>query len=126
MTACGSAWYRSGMIGPIGILLLFTSALLIAVADALIKKVSASGSLFAALLDPWMLVICLLYFIQIVIVTYIFIQKGELAVYGNLFIIFYSVMMILLGIFAFGENITFWQGVGIVLALGGAVLINGF
>lgn len=113
------------MIGTVGILLLFISALLIAIADALIKRVSASGSLLAALLDPWMLVIAALYAIQIIIVTYIFIQKGELAVYGNLFIIFYSVTMVLLGILAFGEHLTIWQGAGIALALIGAVLING-
>jgi len=102
----------------------FASALLIAVADALIKKTGNSTTFLSATLSPWMLLICILYFIQILLALYIFINKGELALYANIFIVFYSILMVLLGIFAFKEHLTFVQGIGIVLALTGALLLN--
>ena len=114
----------SGMIGATGIIAMFASALLIAIADGLIKKTSASGTLLSVVLNPWMVLILVLYFIQILLAAYVFIHKGELAVYGNIFIVFYSILMVLIGIIAFGEHLSLWQGIGIVLALAGAVLIN--
>ena len=112
------------MIGATGIIAMFASALLIAIADGLIKKTSASGTLLSVVLNPWMVLILVLYFIQILLAAYVFIHKGELAVYGNIFIVFYSILMVLIGIIAFGEHLSLWQGIGIVLALAGAVLIN--
>ena len=105
---------------------MFASALLIAIADVLIKKTSLPGSFLGALLNPWMLIICGLYFIQILLAIYIFIQHGELAIYGNLYIVFYSIMMVMGGIFLFQENLTILQIVGICFALIGGILINGY
>ena len=114
------------MSNSAGLIVICISALLIAGADALIKKTSISGSFSATVFNPWMLAICALYFLQILLVIYIFINKGELAVYANLFIIFYSVLMVLAGVLIFRERLSLLQGVGIVLALAGAILINGF
>ena len=114
------------MSNSLGLVVIFISALLIAGADSLIKKTSLQGSFSLAAFSPWMLVICTLYFLQILLVIYIFINRGELAIYANLFIIFYSVLTVLAGVFIFREKLSLVQGVGILLALSGAVLINGF
>lgn len=117
------ACYSLCMLSVIGIGFVFASAVLIAVADALIKKVAVSGTFSSSVVNPWMAFICILYFIQILLAVYIF-QKGDLAVYGNLFIVFYSILMVALGVFFFSEQITAVQLFGIVLALVGAVLLN--
>jgi drug/metabolite transporter (DMT)-like permease len=114
------------VLNGIGLAVMFASALLITAADALIKKTSMTGNFHGALLNPWILVICGLYFIQILLAIYIFINQGELAVYGNLYIAFYSILMVLAGIIIFRENLTALQILGIILALLGAVLINGY
>lgn len=112
------------MLGFVAIAAVFASAILIAVADALIKKTAVSGDFLSAVFNPWMLVICALYFIQILLAVYIFVQKGELAIYGNIFIVFYSISMVVLGVVVFQEHLSALQIVGIVLALTGAVLLN--
>jgi drug/metabolite transporter (DMT)-like permease len=112
------------MISFVGLTAMFVSALLIAGADALIKKVSTQGNFYTALMDPWMIVILSAYIIQILIVIYVFINQGELAIYANIFIVFYSILMVLAGVFLFKEELTLLQYVGIVLALSGAVLLN--
>jgi drug/metabolite transporter (DMT)-like permease len=71
-----------------------------------------------------MIAILVFYFVQILIAIYIFVNQGELAVYGNIFIVFYSIMMVLMGVFFFKEQLTLLQGVGIILALSGALLLN--
>jgi len=104
--------------------LVFFSAVTIIVADALIKKVSTDQSFVHVLKDPWMLAICGLYLIQIFLAIFIFIFKGELAIYTNLFIIFYGIFGVLFGLLFFHESLSFVQGVGIFLGLLGAVLMN--
>src|SRR3989344_8220466 len=112
------------MLGFIGIAVMFLSAFLIAVADALIKKTSVSGSFFSAVFNPWMVLILALYFIQILLALYIFLNKGELAVYGNVFMVFYAILMVLFGVVFFGEQLSTLQILGIVLGLTGALLLN--
>jgi drug/metabolite transporter (DMT)-like permease len=100
------------------------SALLIAVADSLIKKESVGGSLLNGIFSPLMIVVYVLYFIQIIIAVYLFKHGGELAIYANLYIIFYSILCVVTGVLIFGEHISQVQGAGILLALVGAFLIN--
>ena len=114
------------MSNSMGLLAIFTSAVLIAAADSLIKKASLQGVFSTAVVSWLMVLICVLYFIQILLAVYIFIHHGELSLYANLFIIFYSILTVLSGVLIFEEKITLLQGAGIVLALIGAVLINGF
>ena len=99
------------------------SAFLIIIADSLIKKVSTSGA-GNVYLHPLMLLSYFLYFIQIVIAFYVFKYGGGLAVYTNLFIVFYSIFGVLMGVFVFSESLSLIQGIGIVLAMTGAVLLN--
>src|SRR5258708_4217290 len=108
------------MINIAGLAAVFLSALFITAADALIKKTSVQGNFVAALIDPWMLGILLLYFVQILLAIYIFTNQGGLAVYGNLFIVFYSIMMVLAGVLFFREQLTLVQSLGVALALLGA------
>ena len=112
------------MITVAGLAAMFVSALLIAMADSLIKKISLGSTLSAVATNPWMILICVLYFVQIMIAAYVFINRGELAVYANLFIIFYSILMVLSGVLLFRESLSLLQIAGIVLALLGAVLLN--
>jgi len=112
------------MIGMLSISALFACAFLVAAADALLKKMTVSGGFLSMVFNPWMILVCALYFIQVLLALYVFINKGELAIFGNIFIVFYSILTIVMGILLFGEHLSMWQGVGIVLALVGAVLIN--
>jgi len=104
--------------------LVVTTAVLIAVADSLIKKSGMAGDFWGVLLSPWMIGVFILYFLQILITLYIFLNRGELAVYANLFVAFYSIFTILIGVFVFKENLSLVQGFGIFIALIGVFLIN--
>ncbi|HEV8666972.1 MAG TPA: hypothetical protein VN665_03985 [Candidatus Paceibacterota bacterium] len=106
------------------LILVFLSATFIIVADALIKKVSIQGNFSAAFLDPWMLLAYGLYFIQILFAIAIFINKGELAVYTNLFIVFYSLFGVLIGVLFFKETLSHFQLTGVFFAIVAAILLN--
>ena len=102
----------------------FLSATFIILADSIIKKVSLQGSFTAAFLDPWMLVAYVLYFVQILFAIAIFTNKGELAIYTNLFIVFYSLFGVLIGVFFFKETLSYFQLAGVLFAIMAAILLN--
>lgn len=104
-------------------LILLSSATII-IADSLIKKISTGHSLFNVIKDPWMILVYTLYLIGIFIAVLVFISKGELAIYTNLFIIFYGVFGVIIGITFFKETISTMQIAGIGFGLLGAVLMN--
>jgi hypothetical protein len=104
--------------------LMLASALLIIIADAIIKKESLVHGFTNTFTSPLMILSYLLYFIQIIIAVYIFRKGGELAIYTNLYIIFYSILGILTGVIIFSEHLSIVHYVGIVFALIGAVLLN--
>lgn len=112
------------MLSIAGLAAVSASALLIAAADSLIKRMSLQGSFLDALRSPWMIAVLLLYFVQILLAIYVFINRGELALYGNLFIVFYSILMVLAGVLLFREQLSYLQIFGVLLALSGAVLLN--
>lgn len=64
------------------------------------------------------------YFVQILLGIWIFRSKAELAIYTNLFVIFYSIAGMLCGYFLFSEQINAIQYVGILLGLLGAILMT--
>jgi len=105
-------------------ILMLASAVLIIIADTIIKKESISHEFLKSFSSPLMILAYFLYFIQIVIAIYIFKKGGELAIYTNLYIIFYSILGIIAGVLIFSEHISLLQGIGIVFALIGAVLLN--
>ena len=106
------------------IILMLSSAVLIIVADAIIKKESLIHGFGNTFLSPLMFLSYFLYFIQIVIAVYIFRKGGELAIYTNLYIIFYSILGIITGVIIFGEHLSTIHYIGILFALTGAVLLN--
>jgi drug/metabolite transporter (DMT)-like permease len=53
-----------------------------------------------------------------------FVKRWELGPVSILQMAFYSVTCVVVGRYAFGERISLLQGVGMVLAMCGAVLIN--
>ena len=96
----------------------------VAIADALIKKTSTSANFLDAIKNPFMLLVILLYLFQILFFVYVFMNRWNLGIVGNLQMVFYSLSVVLMGLLFFGETITLVQGIGIVLALIGVVLIN--
>lgn len=112
------------MTNLIRLTLVFFSALTIIIADSLIKNISTDQTFFSIIKNPWMLLIYGLYLVQIFFTIFIFIFKGEIAIYANSFIIFYGILGIIIGVLFFKETITLLQMLGIGLGLLGAVLMN--
>ncbi|MEI7750312.1 MAG: hypothetical protein WCJ25_04920 [Candidatus Moraniibacteriota bacterium] len=108
----------------IRLFLVLFAAVTIIIADSLLKKISDRRNFTDAIRDPWMIAVCALYLIQIVFVIFIYIFKGEMAIYTNLFIVFYGIFGIVSGIFLFGETLSLVQIVGIGLGLFGAILMG--
>jgi EamA domain-containing membrane protein RarD len=104
--------------------LVFFSAITIIIADSLIKKISTGQNFWTVLKDPWMIAVYALYLVQIFFAIFIFIFKGGLAIYTNLFIIFYGIAGIIIGVIFFKEALSVVQIVGIILGLAGAILMN--
>jgi drug/metabolite transporter (DMT)-like permease len=96
----------------------------VAVADALLKKASNEGNLHRAIQSPWMIGALLLYLFQILFLTYMFIAGWELSLVGSLQTVFYVLVVLLAGIFIFRETVNLVQGLGILLAVGGVILIS--
>jgi drug/metabolite transporter (DMT)-like permease len=108
----------------IQIALMILAVIAVAVADAFLKKASDEGSLHRALQSPWMIGAFLLYLFQILFFTYVFVAGWELSLVGSLQTVFYALIVLLAGIFIFRETLHLVQGVGILLAVGGVILIN--
>lgn len=104
--------------------LIILAVIPIAVADAFLKKASTEGSLHRAIQSPWMIAALLLYLFQILFLTYIFITGWQLSLVGSLQTVFYVLVVLLAGIFIFRETLTLVQGVGVLFAVGGVILIN--
>jgi len=100
------------------------AAIAVAIADALIKKTSLSGSFLLAIKSPWMIAVIGLYLLQIFFFIYVFMNNWDLGIVGNLQMVFFSLSVILLGFFAFGETLSTIQFLGIGLALVGVILMN--
>ena len=112
------------MANLIRLSLVFLSAITIIIADSLIKRISTGQNFFGVIKDPWMILVYALYLIQIFFAIFIFIFKGELAIYTNLFIIFYGIFGIIIGILFFKETLSVIQIVGIGFGLIGAILMS--
>lgn len=110
-------------IVPLSLIIL--SGFSVAVADALIKRISLTNKdLIYVMQSPWMLLIGVIYIFAIVIFAFSFLRKWDLGIVGLLQIIVYAVAVILLGIVFFHEKITVTHGIGMGLALIAAVLMN--
>ena len=112
------------MVNPFHVAAIILAGIAVAIADALIKKISISGNFLLAFKNPWMITIILLYLAQIIFFVYVFMNKWNLGFVGVLQMVFYSITIVLIGLLYFGENITLIQSIGIAFALVGIILIN--
>ena len=71
-----------------------------------------------------MIAVLLLYVAQILFFLYIFINGWKLGIVGNLQMVFYSITVVTIGLLIFGETISWVQGIGIIFALIGVILMN--
>jgi drug/metabolite transporter (DMT)-like permease len=112
------------MLKLLQISLIILAVIAVAVADAFLKKASDGGSLPRAFQSPWMIGAVLLYLFQILFFTYMFVAGWQLSLVGSLQTVFYALVVLLAGIFIFRESLSLVQGVGVLLAVGGVILIN--
>lgn len=97
----------------------------VAVADALIKKVTdTETTMLTALKHPLMILIVILYYAQIVLFTYVFIKRWNLGIVGLMQMAVYAAIVVGSGFLIFHEKLTPTQGVGMALALTGVFLMN--
>ncbi len=89
----------------------------VASADALIKKVAISGNFWQAVRSPIMLLVFILYLFQIFFLFYLFSHNWKLGIVGNLQMVFYSLIVVLIGFVVFSESLSAFQLAGIGLAL---------
>lgn len=112
------------MVNLFHLSIIFLSVIVLVAADILIKKIAVAQNFLAGLKNPWLLIILILYFTQILLLIYIFSRNWKLGIVANLQIIFYSILMLLSGYLFFKETISPIQAIGIAIALGGIILIN--
>ena len=105
--------------------LIVLAALAVGLADIIIKKETFSvDSLSAALKNPLTILIILLYCVQIVIFSFLFVRKAELGIVGIMQTALYAVIVVASGILFFHEKITLIHMVGVALAILGVVFVN--
>ena len=98
-------------------------AILVIAADAYIKRIGTGQTFMQSVGDRRMFIVCFLYLIQVWFATYTFLT-GELAIWANMFIVFYGVLAVVVGAIMFGETLSVVQYTGIALGLIGAILMN--
>ncbi|HYE22492.1 MAG TPA: hypothetical protein VD998_02795 [Verrucomicrobiae bacterium] len=107
----------------IGIIIIGVAA--VAIADVFTKKVAFNVESYgAAIKNPLMLAVVLLYMIQIAAFLYVFVKRAELSIVGIIQTSLYAVIVIGSGVLFFDERISLVQGVGIGLAIVGVILMN--
>lgn len=95
--------------------LVIIAVMAVAVADALLKRAGQTGNFLKALQTPWVLGAVLLYVLQVVIFTLVFVRGWKLSIVGNLQTIFYILTVVAAGLIFFHERLTptQWTGVGL-------------
>jgi hypothetical protein len=97
----------------------------VALADSVIKAATSHArNISEALTNPLMLLAVFLYLLQILIFSYVFVKKWELGIVGSMQMIMYGLIVIMVGIVFFQEKVGLVHGIGLVLALISAVLMN--
>jgi len=106
------------------IILILLAGASVGVADFLLKKISRGQTFIQAVGNPWIAAVAALYIIQISIFIYLFVKKWELGIVGVLQIVLYTAIVVGGGWLFFKEKLSPVQGIGMGLALLGAVLMN--
>jgi len=104
------------------VLLLAVSA--VAVADVLLKRAAIVHGTTSVMRSSLFWAAVGLYIFQIIVFTYLFEHKVALSYVGVLQTALYAGIVLGSSFLVFKERITLTQGVGMVLALAGVVLIN--
>jgi hypothetical protein len=112
------------MVNIVQAIIVIIAGIAVAIADGLIKKAAGGTTFITALGSPLMLGALVLYILQILFFTYVFVKDWQLGVVGILQMVAYSIFVVSTGVFFFGESLTTTQIVGLILAVGGAVLLN--
>lgn len=105
-------------------ILLFLAISAVAIADVFLKKTQTLGSMTNAFMSPWMLGAVVLYLFQIFFFTYLFISGEKLTSIGIMQTVIYALIVLVSGIFLFGETLSITQMVGVFFAIFGVVLLN--
>ena len=105
--------------------LIVLAAVAVGLADVFTKQEAANvNSLSDALRNPLTILIILLYCVQIIIFSFLFVKKAELGIVGVIQTALYAILVIASGILFFHEKVTFIHLLGIGLAILGVVLTN--
>lgn len=97
----------------------------VAIADGIIKQSAfKTHNFWVALKNPLMIWAVVLYILQVVIFTYIFVKRWELGIVGLMQMVLYAAIVIFLGVFFFNEKMSITQGIGMGLALIGVLFMN--
>jgi drug/metabolite transporter (DMT)-like permease len=104
--------------------LLISAVSALAIADVILKKAQATGSIIKAITSPWMLGVIILYLFQIFIFTYLFVSGAKLIPVGIIQTVLYAIIILLAGIFIYGETLSGIQMAGVILSLLGVFLLN--
>lgn len=108
----------------LNILIITTAVSSVALADVFIKKASSSGTLLSAFINPWMLLGLLLYLLQIVLFTWMFVKGWNLSMVGTMQTVLYAVIILGSSYFVFKESVTPLQIFGILLGFTGIIIAN--
>ena len=105
--------------------LIILAAISVGVADVLIREEAVSANtLLKAIENPLTILIILLYGIQILVFSFLFVQKAQLGIVGIMQTALYAVIIIASGILFFREKITLIHMIGVSCGLLGAILMN--
>ncbi len=103
---------------------IFLAVIAVAVADVLLKKATALGTLRDVIHSPWLIFAVGLYLLQICLFIGVFLAGWKLSIIGALQTAIYALIVLAAGVLFYDESLTRMQAVGFLLALGGVVLMN--
>jgi drug/metabolite transporter (DMT)-like permease len=92
----------------------------VGVADVMLKRAAAHGTLLGALHSPWLFIAVGLYLFQIGFFT----AGWKLSIIGALQTALYAMIVLAAGVFLYNEALTRLQMLGILMAFSGVVMIN--
>lgn len=97
----------------------------IVIADILLKKISLDANgMRAAIAHRLMFLVVALYLVQVVAYTYVFVNHVQLSTVSIIQTALYVIALSASGLYFFGETIGVREGVGILFALMGVVLLS--
>ena len=111
------------MTSLVQVLTLIVAGAVVALADALIKRIAVRNGVAAAFVQPSMLTVIALYLVQIACFTYVFTRHVRLGIAGNFQMVAYSVTTVAAGMVIFKERLSTLQIAGVALAVLGSVLM---